>query len=141
MDIHGKCLCGSVKLRAQVSEAVYGACHCGICRKWGGGPLLAVECSEAPHIEGAEHVKTYASSEWAESGFCCCCGTHVFYRLKQGGFYALPLGLLDDGDLRFDHQVFIDEKPAHYAFANATHDLTGAEVFAQFAGGDEPDAG
>lgn len=136
MNVNGTCLCGSVKLRAKVKDLVYGACHCGICRKWGGGPLLAVECADAPVVEGAEHIKTYDSSEWADRGFCGNCGTHLFYRLKQSGFHALPVGLLDEGDWRFDHQVFIDEKPAHYAFANRTHDLTGAEVFAQFGAAD-----
>lgn len=135
-ELAGACLCGNVKLRAMVKDMVYGACHCSTCRKWGGGPLLAVECAQAPAIDGVEHVRAYASSEWAERGFCANCGTHLFYRLKDGGMYALPVGLLDDGDWRFGHQVFIDEKPAHYAFANRTHDLTGAEVFAQFSAED-----
>ena len=30
-------------------------------------------------------------------------------------------------------QIFIDEKPAYYDFANKTHNMTGAEVFAAFA--------
>ncbi|MDX5444602.1 MAG: GFA family protein [Zoogloeaceae bacterium] len=136
-EVSGSCLCGSVKLSAEVKDRVYGACHCGICRKWGGGPMLAVECAQAPTIEGAEHIRTFDSSEWAERGFCGKCGTHLFYRLKAQDFYALSVGLLEDTDWRFEHQVFIDEKPAHYAFANRTHDLTGAEVFAQF--GASPD--
>jgi len=135
-EVSGSCLCGSVTLRAKIQQRVYGACHCGICRKWGGGPMFAVECAQAPAIDGPEHVRAYASSEWAERGFCTNCGTHLFYRLRDGGLYALPVGLLEDGDWRFAHQVFIDEKPAHYAFANKTHDLTGAEVFAQFGASD-----
>ena len=38
----------------------------------------------------------------------------------------------------FTSQIFIDEKPAYYDFANKTHNMTGAEVFAAFA---PPDAG
>mgnify|MGYP000675211619 CR=1 FL=1 len=34
--------------------------------------------------------------------------------------------------LKIIHQIFIDEKPAYYCFANETHNMTGAEVFAQF---------
>jgi hypothetical protein len=30
-------------------------------------------------------------------------------------------------------QIFIDEKPAYYTFANQTKTMTGAEVFAMFA--------
>ena len=33
----------------------------------------------------------------------------------------------------FDHQVFIDEKPDYYSFANETKDMTGQELFAMFA--------
>lgn len=136
-EVSGQCLCGSVKLRAQVKERIYGACHCSICRRWGGGPMMAVECADVPDIEGAEYISTFDSSEWAERGFCCRCGSHLFYRLKEGNLHALALGLLEGDDWSFEHQVFIDEKPAHYAFANKTHDMTGAEVFEQF--GAKPD--
>ncbi len=45
----------------------------------------------------------------------------------------VPVGLFDeDTSLNFDRQVFIDEKPAYYSFANETLDMTGAEVFAKF---------
>ncbi|UTW10261.1 hypothetical protein [Marinobacterium rhizophilum] len=45
----------------------------------------------------------------------------------------MPVGLFgDDPKLVLDHQVFIDEKPAFYDFANPTTNLTGAEAFAQF---------
>ena len=35
--------------------------------------------------------------------------------------------------LVFDHQIFIEEKPSFYAFANETKNMTGEEVFALFA--------
>jgi hypothetical protein len=41
---------------------------------------------------------------------------------------------LDDrGGYAFKTQIFIDEKPGYYEFANKTHNMTGAEVFAAFA--------
>ncbi len=46
----------------------------------------------------------------------------------------MPVGLFDGGkNLTFDTQVFIDEKPSFYRFANATRDMTGAEIFAMYA--------
>ncbi len=33
----------------------------------------------------------------------------------------------------FDHQIFIDEKPDYYSFSNKTYNVTGEEVFAQYA--------
>ncbi len=75
----------------------------------------------------------FDSSAWAERGFCSQCGSHLFYRLKETGRFMLPAGLLDDEDgLTFDHQVFIDEKPSYYRFANETKDMTGAEIFAMY---------
>ncbi len=40
----GSCLCGAVSLSTTSMNHHVAACHCSMCRKWGGGPLLAVEC-------------------------------------------------------------------------------------------------
>ena len=139
--IRGACLCGAVKVSARPKGRDFGACHCSMCRKWTGGPLLAVECEGEVGFEGEDKVSVFASSDWAERGFCSVCGTHLFYRLKEGHLYALPLGLFDDhGNWRFEQQIFIDEKPHSYTFANPTRDMTGAEVFAQFGASPEGDA-
>jgi len=46
----------------------------------------------------------------------------------------MSAGLFDDqGRFIFEEQVFIDEKPSFYCFANETNDMTGAEVFAKYA--------
>lgn len=129
---HGQCLCGAVRLTANKASNSAGACHCGMCRRWTGGPLLAVDCGTDVTIEGEADVAVYPSSDWAERGFCRVCGSHLFYRLKGNGQYMVPPGLLD-GDFVFDHQVFIDEKPAYYSFANETENLTGEELFAKYA--------
>ena len=45
----------------------------------------------------------------------------------------MPVGLFDESaEPVFDHQVFIDEKPPFYEFANQTQNMTGEELFAQF---------
>ncbi len=130
---NGRCLCGATRVVAKVSNHV-GACHCGACRKWGGGPLLAVDCGTDVSFEGEENISVFDSSAWAERGFCGRCGTHLFYRLKESQQYMMPAGLFgDDEKMVFDHQIFIDEKPSLYTFANQTKDMTGAEVFAQYA--------
>jgi hypothetical protein len=130
---NGRCLCGAVRIAAQPKNADVGACHCSRCRNWGGGPLLTVDCGANVRFEGAENISTFASSEWAERGFCRHCGTHLFYLLKPTSTYFVPVGLVGGADWNFDHQIFIDEKPPFYTFANETTNLTGAEVFAQYA--------
>jgi len=132
---HGTCLCGAVHVAAKVKSHHIGACHCWMCRRWGGGPLFAVECQDAVPFEGVDHISTFSSSEWAERGFCRTCGMHLFYRLKKEGHYAIPVGLFSDRDAwTFAEQIFIDQKPAFYSFAEKTKNLTGEEVFSQYAG-------
>ena len=127
------CLCGAVHMTVKQASTSAGACHCSMCRRWSGGPLIAIDCGTDVSIEGEEHVSVFDSSAWAERGFCSKCGSHLFYRLKETGQFMLPAGLLDDeGGLTFDHQVFIDEKPSYYRFANETKDMTGAEIFAMY---------
>ncbi len=131
----GTCLCGAVRITAKVKSHRIGACHCSMCRRWGGGPFFAVECGSSVSLDGVEHISTFSSSEWAERGFCQVCGTHLFYRLKREGHYAIPVGLFDDVDSWvLGEQIFIDQKPSFYSFKQKTKDLTGDEVFAQYSG-------
>ena len=128
----GACVCGASQITAKSLSMSAVACHCSTCRTWGGGPLLSTAGGTEVTIEGGK-VTIYDSSKWAERGFCSVCGTHLFYRLKGNGLHFLPVGLFaDDLPFVFDRQVFIDEKPGFYCFANETRELTGAEVFALF---------
>lgn len=130
---HGTCLCGAVSIKAKSKSNSIGACHCTTCQKWGGGPLLAVECEGQVSFEGEEHISVFSSSEWAERGFCRNCGTHLFYRLKKEGYYAIPYGLFENrDDWMLTEQIFIDQKPSFYSFSERTKKLTGEEVFAQY---------
>ncbi|WMN60590.1 GFA family protein [Pseudoalteromonas xiamenensis] len=129
-----QCLCKAVTVETSELKPHVGACHCSMCRKWGGGPFLAVESQGQVTVTPTDAVSVFSSSEWAERGFCKACGTHLFYRLKANNHYILPAGLFaEEGELTFDHQIFIDEKPTYYDFANETKTMTGKEVFEQFA--------
>lgn len=130
----GSCLCGKVQITAATMATEVGCCHCSMCRKWVGGPLMTVECNTDVSFEGEDNISIYSGSDWAERGYCGNCGSHLFYRLKATGQYHMPAGLFDtDTTRQFTHQIFIDEKPDYYDFGNRTHNLTGEEVFAQFA--------
>ncbi len=134
----GHCLCRSVQITAEAVSGKVGACHCDTCRKWCGGPFMAVDCGTEVFFQGNENITIFDSSEWAERGFCKNCGTHLFYRLKENQLYYMPADLFDEGPtLVFDSQVFIEEKPNYYCFANATKEMTGAECFAEYGGGEE----
>ena len=52
----GSCLCGATRFTAKSVSKKVGACHCSMCRKWGGGPLMAVDCGKDVSFEGEESV-------------------------------------------------------------------------------------
>lgn len=134
----GTCLCGEVQISVKSMSTHVGACHCGMCRKWSGGPAMVFDCGTDVSFSGNKHIKVYNSSEWAERGFCGQCGSHLFYRLKENNLHFMPVGIFDNlDDIVFDHQVFIDDKPKYYDFANQTKNMTGEEVFAQFSSSSE----
>ena len=68
-----------------------------MCRRWNGGPALAAAIGSV-EFEGAEHIRRYASSDWAERGFCGECGTNLLYFLKPAR-YIMWMGAFDDHPL------------------------------------------
>lgn len=130
----GRCLCGAVHFSAEDAPQSIGVCHCAMCRRWSSGPFFALHCKGAVTFDGEQYVERYKSSEWAERGFCRVCGTNLFYRIIDSGEYIVSVGALDDQDgFVLDSEIFVDEQPPFYAFANETTKMTGAEVFAMFA--------
>lgn len=130
----GSCLCGRVGVSATAVHPEVHACHCNMCRLWNGGPTLSVHCGTDVSFSNEESISVYKSCDWAELGFCNNCGSHLFYRSLDNGEYILQAGTFEsDEGFVLNQQIFIDEKPSYYSFANETSDLTGAEVFAQYA--------
>ncbi len=133
LNLEGKCMCGAVKFTATAKKPSVVACHCDMCRRWSAGPFMALNCQTVT-FESEDSIGRIRSSDWAERGFCTQCGSNLFYRLVDSGEYQIAAGLIDDQSmLRMSLQVFTDEKPDFYAFANETKMMTGEEVIALFA--------
>ena len=141
-NVTGRCLCGNVSYKAKLKSGI-GACHCGMCRRWAGGPLMSVHAEGAVDITGKENISRFRSSDWAERGFCKHCGSNLFYHLRPNpkmpeGEYIFAAGSLDDQNaLVFDHEVYVDHKPAWYSFADDDNRkrMTEADIVAMFVGG------
>lgn len=130
----GRCLCGAVRFEARVSRHEVDACHCGMCRRWGGGPALSVMTDGPARFEDEAALGVYRSSEWAERLFCRTCGTSILWRSIDGRFHTLSAALLDEpGELAFTTEIYIDAKPSWYAFAGERTRMTEAEVVAALA--------
>ena len=132
----GRCLCGAARFTLAETPSACSACHCGMCRRWSGGVEMGVLVQPGGIAWDAdETLRTYASSDWAERGFCAACGTSLFWRLTaegpMQGMLSLGVGALDDAaGLTFDAEVYIDHKPESYAFAGERNRMTEAEVMA-----------
>ncbi len=131
--VTGRCLCGTISYHASVKPHDVAACHCSMSRRWLGGILLAVSAEGEVEFSAPGAISTYRSSEGAERRFCSHCGSNLFYRLVESGDYILCTGAFDDQvQFALSEQIFIDEKPHWYEFANRTLVRTGAEMIAAF---------
>ncbi len=135
MKLSGKCLCGAVSFEGE-GDGEFHACHCSQCRTWNGGPALGVPIREVA-ITGEHSLSAYTSSDWAERVFCRICGSHVFWRMRDGSMTIAFAAALDQADaLRLTGEIYVDEQPKSYVFAGDHARLTGAEFIAMMTGED-----
>jgi hypothetical protein len=130
----GRCLCGSVAFEVEIPEARFSVCHCGMCRRWAGGPWMSVHCPRPAVFSEDSGLAWYRGSDWAERGFCSTCGTSLFYRLADNpdGLLVVAVDALEDAtDLALDRHIYIDAKPDRYDFADDRPRLTEAEFLAE----------
>ncbi|MFW8593907.1 GFA family protein [Cribrihabitans neustonicus] len=134
-ELNGQCMCGAVKVSATPARAALSACHCKMCQRWAGGPFLSFQA--APGFAALGPVQTFQSSGWAERAFCASCGSALWYRMTAGknqGQTQIAAGLFDNaGGSELRLELYIDQKPAGYAFDSSCRKLTGAEMIEMFA--------
>lgn len=128
----GRCLCGALAFEADGVANDFHACHCGMCRRWSGGaPLFSADVESIRFADEAA-LGRFASSSWAERGFCKQCGTTLFYFLRPTGRYSVSVGVFDDPSaFVLSREIFIDHKPGNYALAGEHPRLTEREVLAE----------
>ncbi len=76
----GGCLCGEVRYEAGGTPFHETVCHCSMCRRAGGAPIVAwfsVARGDLRWVQGAP--KRYRSSARATRSFCARCGTQLTY--------------------------------------------------------------
>jgi hypothetical protein len=140
--LSGGCLCGSVRFTAEPTQREMGVCHCRMCRQWSGGVYMAVACGTSVEVEDETSLGVYTSSGYGERVFCKACGSSLMWRLQDGSHSSVSAQAFDDPSVfEFTSEIFVDEQPANYAFANDTRKMTGAEVFALYAPKQDPQNG
>lgn len=111
--LEGGCICGAIRYRATEPPVRGVICHCSICRRHSGAPILAfVHFSRASFTWLAAEPARYRSSEYAERGFCPRCGSTVSMHedvLKER--VQICVGSLDEPDrVRIDDHVWTQER-------------------------------
>ena len=109
----GGCLCGAVRYRAEGEPLQVEYCHCSMCRKAGGAPVVvwadfptdAVTWTQGKPME-------YASSPEALRGFCGNCGASLLFRRKvDPGWISLTVGTMDEPESFAPRQhIFHDDR-------------------------------
>eukprot|EP00884_Botryococcus_braunii_P001628 jgi/Botrbrau1/11466/Bobra.27_4s0007.2 len=99
--VSGGCLCGSIRYTFRKEDVVGScSCHCRICQKSSGGPLINwINLPEASLdiTDGVHARRTYASGPSAVRNFCSACGSQLTlkYREEPDNIH-LAGGTLDD---------------------------------------------
>ncbi|QDG77287.1 GFA family protein [Labrenzia sp. PHM005] len=140
--LSGRCLCGKVRFSAVPEKDDMGVCHCEMCRKWTGGTYMAVDCGSSVEFDGSESLGIYKSSGYGERLFCKECGSSLAWRLQDGTHTSFSAQAFDEPSrFKFKTEIFTDEQPDNYAFANETTRMTGPEVIALFTANQDPQNG
>ncbi|MBS0376750.1 MAG: GFA family protein [Proteobacteria bacterium] len=94
----GGCACGALRFRASAPPIDAGYCHCRLCQRTTGAPVLAY----ASFPVGAFAYTTgkparYASSDRGHREFCDRCGTQIAFRARPApATVDVNVGALDE---------------------------------------------
>lgn len=79
----GGCLCGACRYEVQGPPLDAGFCHCRLCQRSAGAPVLAWGTWRAAAFRWtAGQAKAFASSAKARRFFCDACGTQMLFRVS-----------------------------------------------------------
>ena len=94
--LSGGCQCGAVRYRLAAMPKAPSICHCRMCQKAGGAPFMVFAGLPEQFVEWTRGApKIYASSDFAERGFCADCGTPLTYQMKGKPRISFASGTFD----------------------------------------------
>lgn len=109
----GGCLCGAIRYRA-TSPPIRGVlCHCSMCRRHSGAPVLAFFHFPVESFSWIREQPTrYRSSKYAERGFCPNCGSTItMHEEVLGDRVQVAVGSLDTPErVRPDDHVWTRDR-------------------------------
>lgn len=109
----GGCLCGAIRYKATAAPVRGVICHCSMCRKHSGAPILAfVHFPRDAFTWVKGEPSRYRSSQYAERGFCSKCGSTLsMHEEVLEDRVQVTLGSLDEPDrAKIDDHVWTGER-------------------------------
>ena len=109
----GGCLCGLIRYRSTAPSVRGVICHCSMCRKHSGAPILAFVHFPADSFSWlTEKPVRYRSSKVSERGFCPKCGsTLMMHEEIMGSYVQVAVGSLDEPDrVQVDDHVWTESQ-------------------------------
>ena len=96
--VEGGCLCGAVRYRVEGPPLHAGYCHCRLCQRAAGAPVVAWGGWPADRFAWTRgEPKSFASSAKGERSFCPVCGTLPHRRRpRRPDLVEVTLASLDD---------------------------------------------
>ncbi len=83
-QLEGGCLCGALRYRIGAAPLDAGYCHCRLCQRSSGAPVLAwgsFPLAKFTYTAGRPTI--YRSSAWGQREFYAACGTQILYRERD----------------------------------------------------------
>ena len=80
LPLEGGCLCGAIRYRLNARPLDAGYCHCRLCQRSAGAPVLAWATIPIDDFVCTGEPGRYRSSSWGLRLFCRDCGTQIGYR-------------------------------------------------------------
>lgn len=113
--LHGSCLCGGVRFEIEPPTRFCAHCHCSICRRAHGAPMVTwagVPSAQLSVTEGEQLLERYASSPEARRSFCKRCGSQLFFESSRwpGEVHVAVASLTDELDRPVAVHVFFDDR-------------------------------
>ena len=113
----GGCLCGAVTYEITGPLRNSMACHCVQCRKTS-GHFVSASAALKTDLKVCDNggLKWYQSSPNARRGFCCECGSSLFWDLEGRDLMGIMSGTLDGSTgIETSSHIFVAMKGDYYS--------------------------
>lgn len=89
----GGCQCGCVRYELSGAPDHVSVCHCRMCQKASGGPIMAFARVRKGALSWTRgQPASFRSSSLVERQFCAACGTPLTYNLIEGPNISVTIG-------------------------------------------------